>query len=452
MLESLTKNFSGIIDKIKGRKVVSESDLKETLRDIRRALLEADVSLLVAKDFIKKIQEEAIGKEVIKNINPGQMIVKIVNDKLLELLGGDTSEINLEQKPTIILMLGLQGCGKTTTSAKLALRLKNKYQKEVLLVSLDTYRPAAQDQLEILGKKVGIDTLEIIDGQTPTEIAKRAMKEKEAYDVIIFDTAGRLHIDEKLMGELKEIKNIIKSTETLLVADALTGQDAANMAKEFNEKIGISGIILTKVDGDGRGGSALSMRMVSNCPIKFIGVGEKLTALEEFYPDRIASRILDMGDIVSFVEKAQEVVNEEEAKKLEEKLKKGTFDLDDLAKQLKNLKRLGGIGSMLSFLPGAGKLKTFIGQKGFNENEIYKQESIIMSMTPAERSKPEILNSSRKFRIVRGSGTSIQEVNSLLKKFKQMKKMMDMVGSMDKSQIKNMMGQLGSFKDSDFEN
>lgn len=443
MLESLTKNFSGIIDKIRGKKLISESDFKETLRDIRRALLEADVSLQVAKDFINQVREEAIGKQVIKNVNSGQMIVKIVNDKLLELLGGDTSELNINNKHSTILMLGLQGCGKTTTTAKLALRLKNKYKKEVLMVSLDTYRPAAQDQLEILGKKIGVDTLEIIDGQTPIKITKRAIKEIEAYDVIIFDTAGRLHIDEKLMDELKSIKKIINPSESLLVADALTGQEAANIAKEFNEQIGITGIILTKVDGDGRGGSALSMRMVSGKPIKYIGVGEKLTALEEFHPDRIASRILDMGDIVSFVEKAQEVVDEEEAKKLEDKLKKGTFDLDDLAKQLKNLKRLGGIGSMLSFLPGAGKLKTFMQQKGFEEKEIYKQESIIMSMTPQERSKPDILNSSRKFRIARGSGTSIQEVNSLLKKFKQMKKMMDTVGKMDKSQIKNIMNQLG---------
>jgi signal recognition particle subunit SRP54 len=447
MFDSLTKNFSGIIDKIRGKKFISEDDLNEALREIRRALLEADVALTVTKDFIEKIRKEAIGQQVIKNVESGQMIVKIVNDKLLELLGKDSSELDLTKQPLIILMLGLQGSGKTTTSAKLALKLKDKYKKEVLLVSLDTYRPAAQDQLELLGKKTDINTLEIIDDQTPLQVAKRAIKESAAYDVIIFDTAGRLHIDEKMMKELIDIKEITKPAETLLVADSLTGQDAANIAKEFNEKIGLTGIILTKVDGDGRGGSALSIKMVSNRPIKYIGIGEKLTDFEEFHPDRIASRILDMGDIVSFVEKTQKVIDEQEAQKLEKKLKEGNFDLNDLANQLKNLKRLGGIGSMLSFLPGAGKIKDFLKQKEFDEKEIYKQESIIMSMTPAERRNPEILNSSRKFRIVRGSGSTIQEVNSLLKKFKQMKKTMDVVGKMDKNQIKDIMRQMETFKE-----
>jgi signal recognition particle subunit SRP54 len=329
-------------------------------------------------------------------------------------------------------MVGLQGSGKTTSSAKLALKLKNKNDKKVLLASLDTQRPAAQEQLETLANRIGIDSVEIIKGQNPVEITNRTMKlaKEKLYDVVILDTAGRLHIDEELMEELKEVKKISKPTETLLVGDALTGQDAVNIAKEFNEQVNVTGIILTRLDGDGRGGAAISMKMVAGFPIKFIGKGEKPEDFEEFHPDRIASRILDMGDVVSFVEKAQEVVDIDEAQKLEEKLRKGTFDLDDLMKQMKSLKKLGGVGSMLSFMPGAGKLKDYVGAAGFEESIMVKQEAMISSMTKKERKNPDILNSSRKMRIIAGSGTTMQQLNSLLKKFKQMKKMMDKLGKM----------------------
>jgi len=446
MFESISKNFGGIIDKLRGRKVISEGDVDETMREIRVALLEADVSLSVVKQFINQVKEKVIGQEVVKNVAPGQMIIKIVNDELLQLLGSNTEELNLSVKPPISFMLvGLQGSGKTTTTAKLALKLQKDYKKKSLLVSLDTDRPAAQEQLEQLAKQINVDSLKIVKGQKSLDIAKRAMiyAKENYYDLVLFDTAGRLHIDDALMQELKSIKEITEPTEILLVADALTGQDSVNIASVFNEKVKITGIILTRLDGDGRGGAAISMKVVTGCPIKYIGVGEKVEDLEIFHPDRIVSRILDMGDVVTFVEKAQDIVEQEEAEKLQKKLQKGTFDLDDLAKQLRTLKKLGGVGSMLSFLPGAGKLKDYVQTKGFDENEMHRQEAMIMSMTLKERKNPSILNSSRKFRVVRGSGTTIQEVNSLLKKFKKMHKAMDKVGKMDKNQMKQMMGELG---------
>jgi signal recognition particle subunit SRP54 len=347
------------------------------------------------------------------------------------------------------MMVGLQGSGKTTTAGKLALHLKKKYEKRVLLSSLDVYRPAAQEQLETLANKIDVESVEIVDGENPIDIAKRTMKQAKDkyYDMIILDTAGRLQIDKALMVELKEIKKITNPTEILLVGDALTGQEAVNIAKEFNEQVGVTGIILTRIDGDGRGGAAISMKMATGCPIKYIGTGEKLEDFEPFHPDRISSRILDMGDVVSFVEQAQEVVDEEDAKELEKKLAKGDFDLEDLIKQFKTLKKFGGVGGMLSFLPGAGKIKEYISQSGTNSEDVIKlQESMILSMTPRERKDPEILSSSRKRRIVQGSGHTIQELNSLLKKFKQMKKMMNKVGKMDKNEMQKMMNQLGGMQ------
>ena len=453
MFESITRNFGSIIDKMRGKRYITEDDFNDSLREIRLAMLEADVSLPIVKDFIKKIKDRVIGEEVIKKVSPGQMIVKIINDELLSLLGKDTCEVDLDvAKPTFIMLCGLQGAGKTTAGAKLAARIKKKNNKNSLLVSLDIYRPAAKLQLETLGKQAFVDSLEIRENETPMDIAKRTfefIKDKN-YDVVIFDTAGRLSIDEKLMVELEELVEFVKPHEKLLVADSLMGQDAVNIANEFNDRIGLTGIILTRIDGGGRAGSALSMKMATGSPIKYISSGEKLEQFEEFYPERIASKILDMGDIISFVEKAQEVVDEEEAAKLESKIKSGEFDLNDFLGQLKNLKKLGGLSSMLSFLPGAGKLKDFMQTKGFDDGLLKKQESMISSMTVLERKNPEILNSSRKFRIAKGSGTNVQDLNSLLKKFKQIKKTIEMVGKMDKNQIKNIMSQLGNVKDSDF--
>ncbi len=453
MFDSITKNFGGIIDKLRGRKFISEEDFEVALREIRIAMLEADVSLPIIKEFIKRIKDKVIGEEVIKKVSPGQMIVKIINDELLYLLGNDTCEIDLEtSKPIFIMMCGLQGAGKTTTTAKLAKRLKEKNSKKVLLVSLDVYRPAAKKQLEMLAQKANVDSLEIKESEKPLEIAARTLEfiKGKNYDVVIFDTAGRMAIDEDLMKELEQLVEFIKPNEKLLVADSLMGQDAVNIANEFNGRIGLSGIILTRIDGGGRAGCALTMKIATGCPIKYMSSGEKLDQFDEFIPERIASKILDMGDIISFVEKAQEVVNEEEAAKLEAKIKKGTFDFDDFLSQLRSLKKLGGLGTMLGFLPGAAKIKDFMQQKGFDDNLLKKQESIVYSMTILERKNPEILNSSRKFRIAKGSGTNIQEVNSLLKKFKQIKKTIEVVGNMDKNQLKDVMSQLGTVKDSDF--
>lgn len=453
MFDSITKNFGGVIDKLRGKRYITEDDFNQALREIRIAMIEADVSLPIIKEFIKNIKDKVIGEEVIKKVSSGQMVVKIINDELLNLLGEGSCEIDLEsKKPLFIMIAGLQGTGKTTSAVKLAKRLKDKYSKKVLLVSLDVYRPAAKKQLEVLANNGGVESLSIIENEKPLDIAKRAKEyiQDKDYDVVIFDTAGRLAIDEELMVELEELVEYIVPQEKLLVADSLMGQDAVNIAHEFNDRIGITGIILTRVDGGGRAGAALSMKIATGCPIKYMSSGEKLDAFDEFHPERIASKILDMGDIVSFVEKAQEVVDEEEAEKLEKRIQKGEFDLDDFLSQLKNLKKLGGIGTMLGFLPGASKLKEFMQNKGFDDNLLKKQESIVYSMTKLERKKPEILNSSRKFRIAKGSGTSIQEVNSLLKKFKEIKKTIEIVGSMDKNQLKGIMNQLGNIKNSDF--
>ncbi len=412
------------------------------MREIRIALLEADVSLSIAKDFIEKVRAEALGQQVVKSVAPGQMIVKIVHDELVKLLGSEKAEINFNHKPpVVILMAGLQASGKTTTSGKLALRLKNKNGKKVLLSSLDTYRPAAQKQLEILAQKVGVDFVAIIEGQKPLEIAKRSLQTAVdlGCDILILDTAGRTHIDEMMMEEIVAIKKLVNPTEILLVVDSMIGQDAVNVAKNFNEKLQITGTILTRLDGDARGGAALTMKAATNCPIKFIGVGEKLEDLEEFNPDRIASRIVGMGDVVSLVEKAQEMFDADEMEKTAKKMQKGQFDFDDLLSQMRNMKKMGGLGGILNLLPGMGKIKEQLGQINNFEKDIKLQEALILSMTKKERRNPDILNSSRKHRIAKGAGSTIQEVNRLLKKYKQMQKMMGKFGKIDPAKMQEMM-------------
>lgn len=444
MLDNITNNISKIIDRVKGKKFISEDDLNQTLREIRIALLEADVSLPIAKEFIEKVKTEAVGKQVIKSITAGQMIVKIVHDQLTALLGDEKSEINLNAKPPIIIMaVGLQGAGKTTNMAKLALRLKTKNHKRVLLTSLDTYRPAAQEQLSILANKIDVDCLEIINEQKPIEITKRAIAQASemGYEVLILDTAGRTHIDEEMMQELSNIKTLADPSEILLVIDALIGQDAINVAKNFNDRLSLSGIILTRLDGDSRGGAALTMKAATNCPIKFIGTGEKLEDLEEFNPDRISSRIIGMGDVLSLVEKAQEMFNQEEIEKATQKLQKGKFDFTDLLSQLRNMKKMGGLNSVINLLPGASKIKEHLSHFTHMEKEIKMQEALILSMTTKERQNPDLLNTSRKLRIAKGAGSNIQQVNRLLKKYKQMQKMMKKFGKIDKETIKKMMNE-----------
>jgi signal recognition particle subunit SRP54 len=442
MFDNFSTKITRIFDTISGKKFISEDDLNATMREIRIALLEADVSLPIAKEFIEKVKAEALGQQVIKSVSPGQMVVKIVHDELVKLLGGEKAEINLNAKPPIvILMVGLQGAGKTTTSGKLALRFKNKNHKKVLLASLDTYRPAAAQQLKILSQRVAVDFDEFDGTKTPLFLAKKA-KQKAldgGYEILILDTAGRTHINDELMSELIDIEKAVEPTEILLVVDAMIGQDAVNVAKSFNEKLKLTGTILTRLDGDSRGGAALTMKAATNCAIKFIGIGEKLEELDEFNPDRIASRIIGMGDVVSLVEKAQEVFDAKEMEKAAKKMQKGQFDLDDLLSQIRNMKKMGGIGSIVNLLPGMGKIKEQLGKLGGFEKEIKMQEALILSMTQKERSNPDILNSSRKHRIARGAGSTIQEVNRLLKKYKQMQKMMKKVGKIDPKKMQEMM-------------
>ncbi len=446
MLDNFSNNITKIFDRISGKKFISEDDLNSTMREIRIALLEADVSLSIAKEFIEKVKAEAFGKQVVKSVSPGQMIVKIVNDELVKLLGDEKAEINFNSRPpVVILMVGLQASGKTTSSGKLALRLKNKNHKKVLLASLDTYRPAAATQLAILANKISVDCDEFIASKTPLELAKKAQQKAidGGYEVLILDTAGRTNIDEKMMQEVVEIKNATQPAEILLVVDALTGQDAINIANNFNQKLSITGIILTRLDGDSRGGAALTMKAATNCPIKFIGVGEKLEEFEEFNPERLASRIIGMGDVVSLVEKAQEVFDANEMEKAAKKMQKGQFDLEDLLSQIRNMKKMGGINSILKFLPGASKLREHVGKIGDTEKEMMRQEALILSMTKKERANPDILSSSRKYRIAKGAGSNIQEVNRLLKKYKQIQKMMKKLGNMDQKQVAQALGENG---------
>lgn len=449
MFSSLSNNLSKIFDKLRGKGFLHEDDVNAAMREIRIALLEADVALPVAKDFISRVKEKAVGKEVLESVSPGQQVVKIVSDELAAVLDSEDSELNLKvTPPAVIMMLGLQGSGKTTSSGKLAHLLKKKKNKKVLLASLDTYRPAAQDQLEVLAKQVDIDSLPIVKGEDPVKITKRALKEAKAglYDVLILDTAGRLHTDESLMEELNQVQKIAAPVEKLLVADSLTGQDAVNIAQEFNNKIGVTGIILTRIDGDSRGGAALSMRSITGKPIKFLGVGEKTSEFEVFDANRIASRILDMGDVVALVEEAKEAIDEKEAEKMAAKFKKGVFDMNDLLSQFRSLKKMGGFGKLMGMIPGMGKLKEQMQNANVQGNIIDKQEAIILSMTNRERTRPFVINASRKKRIASGSGTSVADVNKLLKQHMTMSKMMKKFGGMSENDLKRMEGMLGGKK------
>ena len=439
MFENLTNKFEGILEKFKKSPSLDEGQVDDGLRLIRQALLEADVSLDVTKEFINNVKPKVLGKEILRSTAPGQMVVKIVYDELVNFLGDKNQEINLKSNPPIsIMMVGLQGSGKTTSTAKLSKFLEKNNKKKIMMASLDIYRPAAQDQLKVLGEQNNIQTLPIIEGQTPTDICRRALTAANlnGSDVIIFDTAGRTQIDLQMMSEIKQIEEVIKPTETILVADSLTGQVAANVAKEFGNTVKLTGIILTRADGDGRGGAALSMKHVANVPIKFLGIGEKIENLEIFHPDRIANRILGMGDIVSLVEKAAEDIDQEKLKEAEETLKKGQFSLDDYLTQLRQMKKMGGIEGVMSFLPGVSKLKSQMDQAGVDEKIITQNEAVILSMTKQERDNPKIINGSRKKRIANGSGTDIATINKLLKQFKMMS---DMMKKMSKGNTKGLM-------------
>ena len=403
------------------------------MRDDRVALLEADVALPVVRDFIKKVQDEAVGREVLRSVTPGQMVVKIVQDQLVEMLGGEAGGLELlAPAPVAIMLVGLQGSGKTTTTAKIAARLQDRDKKKVLMASLDTQRPAAQEQLKVLGDQAGVATLPIVAGQQSVDIAKRANDAARlgGYDVVMLDTAGRLQLDEGLMAEVAAVRDAVKPYEILLVADAMTGQDAVNVAEGFKARLPLTGIVLTRVDGDSRGGAALSMRAVTGCPIKVIGVGEKLGDIEDFHPERIAGRILGMGDVVSLVEKAQETIEEEEAEKLAKKIQKGEFDLDDMAKQLGQMRNMGGLSGMMELLPGVAKAKKQMAEAKIDESALLHQEAIISSMTPKERQRPKLIHASRKKRIAKGSGTSIQDVHKLLKQYQTMRKVMKRMSKM----------------------
>ena len=427
MFENLTDKLVSAFDKIRGRGTLSEGDIATAMKEVRMALIEADVSLDVVKKFISDVTLEAKGQQITKSIKPDQMVIKIVQDKLTELLGGESvdNEVILSSPPSSIMLVGLQGSGKTTSAAKMGLMLK-KTGKKILLASLDVQRPAAMEQLQILGDQSDIDVLPIVENQKPVDITNRSQKEAKqgGYDVVILDTAGRASIDDELMNELRSVYKASKPSEVFLVADAMTGQEAANVAKSFKEKSNVTSIILTRVDGDARGGAALSMSDITNCPIKFMGTGEKIEAFEPFKAERIASRILGMGDVVSLVEKAQTEVKEEEAKDLAKKIAKGTFDFNDFRKQLMQMKKMGGMQGILSLLPGAQKLKRQMAVGGLDDKILVKMDSMISSMTKKERINPKILNGSRKRRISTGSGNSIQDLNRLLKQFKQMNLMM----------------------------
>ena len=438
MFENLTNKFEEIFSSLKKAPSLDEKQVDEGLRNIRQALLEADVSLSVAKEFVDKVKPKALGQEIIRSTSPGQMVIKIVHDELVNLLGESNSEINLNAVPPVSIMLvGLQGSGKTTTTAKLAKFLEKNKKKKIMMVSLDVYRPAAQEQLKTLGEQNDILTLPAIQGQLPADICRRALSAAtlNGADIILFDTAGRTQIDLQMMSEIKEIEKIIKPSEVVLVADSLTGQVAAEVAKEFKNTVNVSGIILTRADGDGRGGAALSMKFVSQVPIKFLGIGEKIENFEVFHPDRIANRILGMGDIVSLVEKASQDLGEENIKKAEENLKKGKFSMADYLTQLRQMKKMGGIEGLMSFMPGVSKIKSQMDKAGVDEKIITQNEAIILSMTKKERENPKIIDGSRRKRIANGSGTDVATINKLLKQFKMMSEMMK---KMSKGNLKGM--------------
>ncbi|CUA80137.1 signal recognition particle protein [Anoxybacillus suryakundensis] len=436
--EGLADRLQHVMNKIRGKGKVTEADVKEMMREVRLALLEADVNFKVVKDFVKKVSERAIGQEVMKSLTPGQQVIKVVKEELTELMGGENSKIAVASRPpTVVMMVGLQGAGKTTTTGKLANLLRKKHNRKPLLVAADIYRPAAIKQLETLGKQLNIPVFSLGDQVSPIEIAKQAIAKakEEHHDYVLIDTAGRLHIDEALMDELKQIKEVTKPDEIFLVVDAMTGQDAVNVAQSFNEQLGLTGVILTKLDGDTRGGAALSIKAVTNTPIKFVGMGEKLDALEPFHPERMASRILGMGDVLTLIEKAQAAVDEEKAKELEQKMRTASFTLDDFLEQLGQVRKLGPLDEILKMLPGANKVKG-LNNLQIDEKQISRVEAIIRSMTKEEKMNPDIINSSRKKRIAKGSGTTVQDVNRLLKQFDEMKKMMKMMTTMPKGKKK----------------
>ncbi|MGR1582973.1 signal recognition particle protein [Thalassobius sp. S69A] len=452
MFENLSERLGGVFDRLTKQGALSEDDVKTALREVRVALLEADVSLPVARDFVKKVQEQATGQAVTKSVTPGQQVVKIVHDALVDVLQGaeDPGALKIDNPPAPILMVGLQGSGKTTTTGKLAKRLKEKEGKRVLMASLDIYRPAAMQQLQVLGTQIGVDTLPIVAGESAVQIAKRAKTQASlgGYDVYMLDTAGRLQIDETLMQEVEDVRDAVNPRETLLVVDGLTGQVAVEVAEEFDAKIGISGVVLTRMDGDGRGGAALSMRAVTGKPIRFVGLGEKMDALETFEPDRIAGRILGMGDIVALVEKAQETIEAEQAERMMRRFKKGQFNMNDLKMQLEQMLKMGGMEGIMGMMPGMGKMAKQAQAAGMDDKVLKRQIALIQSMTKKERANPQILQASRKKRIAAGAGLEVSELNKLLKMQRQMADMMKKMGKMGKGgmlkqAMKGMMGKGG---------
>ena len=447
MFDSLSDRLGGVFDRLRGRGALTEADVRTAMREVRVALLEADVALPVARDFVDKVTEQAIGQNVLRSITPGQQVVKIVHDALVAMLGADASELLLDvTPPAVVMMVGLQGSGKTTTTAKIARRLSSGAmghdRKKVLMASLDVNRPAAQEQLATLGTQVEVSTLPIIAGQQPVEIARRAMQaaKLQGYDVLMLDTAGRLHVDQALMDEMKAVAEIAQPQEILLVVDSLTGQDAVNVATSFSEQVPLTGVVLTRMDGDARGGAALSMRAVTGKPIKFAGVGEKMDALEAFHPERVAGRILGMGDVVSLVERAAETIQQEDAERMAMKMAKGQFDLNDLRGQLAQMRRMGGLGALAGMMPGMKKAQNALNDAG-GDKILLRMDAIITSMTVKERAKPELVNAKRKIRIAKGSGTTVQDVNKLLKMHQEMATAMKKIKKM--GGIKGMMAMLG---------
>jgi signal recognition particle subunit SRP54 len=446
MFDSLSERLGGILDKLTRRGALTEADVDAALREVRRALLEADVALDVVRAFTEKVKANAVGVEVIKSVTPGQLVVKLVHDQLVETLGAQSEPLDLNAAPPVpIMLVGLQGSGKTTTAAKIAKRLAEQGRRKVMMASLDVYRPAAMEQLAVLGRQIGVETLPIVEDQKPVQIAQRALQAARlgGYDAVLIDTAGRTTLDEAMMTEAAEVKRAAAPHEVLLVADALTGQDAVNLARAFNERVGLTGIVLTRVDGDGRGGAALSMRMVTGKPIKLIGTGEKMDALEDFHPARIADRILGMGDIVTLVEKAAATIDAEKAARVAETMRKGQFDLADLREQLSQMQQMGGMTGLMGMLPGIAKMKNQVAAANLDEKVLKRQMAIIDSMTPQERRQPDILKAKRKLRIAAGSGTKVEDINRLLKMHRQMADVMKMMGSGKRGPMAGLANMLG---------
>jgi len=444
MFESLSERLGGVFDKLRGRGALSESDVRAAMREVRVALLEADVALPVVRKFVDDVTEQAVGSQVLRSVTPGQQVVKIVNDALVAMLGSEAADLELDvTPPAVVMMVGLQGSGNTTTTAKIAKRLTEKGRKKVMMASLDVNRPAAQEQLAVLGTQASVATLPIVAGQQPVDIAKRALQAArlQGFDVLMLDTAGRLHVDQALMDEMKAVASVATPTEILLVVDSLTGQDAVNVAQNFSDQVALTGVVLTRMDGDARGGAALSMRAVTGKPIKFVGTGEKLDGLEQFQPQRVAGRILGMGDVVSLVEKAAETIQVEEAEAFARKMAKGQFDLNDLRSQMNQMRRMGGLGALASMLPGVKQVKQAMASGAADDKVLVRMDAIIGSMTPKERSKPELLNAKRKIRVAKGSGTTVQDVNKVLKMHQDMSTAMKRLKKM--GGLKGLAGLLG---------